>query len=102
MQLSIDGALLTGGGTAGAATQSQYTGQPIRRAAQALYGMNIVAGTLHNCGQTPTWTKPACNGTAKPNALVIRALAQECADEDGADYAYAAVLALYPHIAYVG
>ena len=100
-EISINGASLTGGGTAGAVTQSQYTGQPLRRACQALYDLNLVAGTVHNCGDDPTWTKPACNGTAKPNCMVIKALARECTDEDGADYAYAEVLRLYPEIANV-
>jgi hypothetical protein len=102
MTLSIDGASLTGGGTAGAVTYTTY-GQAAQVSKKALFDMNVISGTRNAPGVTPTdWTKPAANGQSRPRAALIKKLALDCTAVDGSDEVWDAVLVLYPDIANVG
>lgn len=93
--VSIDGTNLVGGG-AGAVTRTT-PGQGNRKAAQALFDLNVIAGTLWNSGEAPTdLTRPASNGQTRPRYQAIRDLALQAAVEDGKDHIYDAVVALYP------
>jgi hypothetical protein len=99
--VTIDGASLTGGGTAGAVTQSTY-GQASQVSKKALFDMNVVSGTRNEVGSAPSdWVKPASNGQSRPRAAMIKKLALDCTDVDGDSLVWDAVLALYPHIANV-
>lgn len=56
--ITIDGASLTGGGTAGAVTRTT-AGQPDRNALQALFELNVIDGSVPDCGEASTdWTLP--------------------------------------------
>jgi len=74
-------------------------GQGTRPATQALFDMNVIAGSLQASGDAPTWTKPATNGRARPGTNVIRDLALQTIVEDGTEDAYDAIVALYPQVA---
>lgn len=95
--ISIDTSSVTGIGGAQTVTRST-PGQGNRKAAQALLDLNVVSGALHNSGEAPSWTKPACNGQSKPRSGLIKDLARQACTEDGTDYVWTAVLALYPHL----
>jgi len=72
-------------------------GQGDRKATQALFELNIVAGSLHDIPDTPTWTKPDSLGR-RPRTHLIGDLAKQATAEDGNDEAYDAVKVLYPEI----
>lgn len=93
--ITIDTSSVTGIGGAQTITRST-PGQGDRNAAQALFEMNVVEGTLHNSGEAPTdWVKPTSPTTKKPRAGLIKDLAWQATIEDGTDDAYDAVAALY-------
>lgn len=72
-------------------------GQGARKAAQALYDLNVIEGTLWNSGAAPSGlTKPASNGQSRARRQLILDLAKMAAVEDGIDDIYDAVVALYP------
>ena len=67
-----------------------------RKAAQALFELNVISGSLWNSGETPSLTRPASNGQSRPRYQLIRDLAVMAAAEDGTDDIYDAVIDLYP------
>jgi len=70
-------------------------GQLDRPAAQALFDLGIVTGTLQDSAEAPAdWTKPA-SLTKRPRINLIQDLATQTIWEDGTDDAYNAVAALY-------
>lgn len=72
-------------------------GSPGRKALQALYELNVVAGTVHVVPAAPAdWTRPASNGQSRPRYDLIKKLAIEASNEDGTPHVYEAVKALYP------
>lgn len=96
--ISVDNTSVTGIGAAQTTTRGT-PGQSERRAAQSLFDMNIVSGSLHNSGEVPTWTKPDVSGRARPGTGVIWDLALQTITEDGTEDAYDAIVALYPQVA---
>ena len=80
--------------TGGAVRNFGSAGRP---AAQALFELNVISGTLWGGGEAPVGlTRPASNGQTRPRWDLIRSLALEAAAEDGTDDIYDAVVALYP------
>lgn len=72
-------------------------GQGNRKAAQALYELNVISGTLWTSGLAVSGlSKPESNGQSRPRYQLIRDLALMAAVEDGTDDIYNAVVALYP------
>ena len=89
---------LSGSGNGvGAVTQTTY-GQAAQVSKQALYDMNVVAGTRNEVGSAPTWTRPAANGQSRPRKALIRALCADCSAVDGSNEVFTEVLRLYPGI----
>lgn len=76
-------------------------GQSDRKATQALYELNVVAGTLQASGDTPAWTRPEGIGQSRPRYGLIKDLALQAVYEDGTDDAYDAIVELYPGVAKV-
>lgn len=83
------------GGSPGAVTRTT-PGQSDRKAAMALFELNVISGSLWNSGEQPSLTKPASSGQSRPRFQLIHDLAVEAAVEDGKNYIYDAVMALYP------
>jgi hypothetical protein len=73
-------------------------GQADRKAMQALIQLNVITGTLHDVGETPTYTKPAALGR-RPRTQCIRDLALLVTAAEGNEDVYDAVVALYPQVA---
>lgn len=72
-------------------------GRGDRKAAKALFDMNVIAGSLWNSGENPSGlTRPAYNGQSRPRFQLIRDLAVMAAVEDGRDEIFTQVMALYP------
>jgi len=85
------------GFTANGSTTRSTPGQVDRKAAQALFELNVISGSLWNSGEQPSGlTRPASNGQSRPRYQLIRDLAIQAAVENGKDYIYDAVVALYP------
>lgn len=84
------------GGSPGEVTLTT-AGQGNRKAAQALFDMNVVSGALWTSGLAVSGlTRPASVGQTRPRYQLIRDLAIMAAVEDGSDSIYDAVMALYP------
>lgn len=95
VHITINDVDLSGGGV-GEVTLTT-AGQGDRKAAQALYDLNVVAGTLWTSGLAVSGlTRPASNGQSRARYQLIRDLAKMAAVEDGTDDIYDAVMALYP------
>lgn len=93
--VTIDGSSLVGG-DAGDVTYNAY-GQVDRKAAQALWGLGVVEGPLHNSGEPVTGlAKPETSGQTRPRSGLVADLARVAAWEDGSDAILEAVYALYP------
>lgn len=93
--ITIDTSSVTGIGGDQTVTRST-AGQGDRAAAQALFELNVVEGTLHSSGEAPAdWTKPESTTQSRPRVGLIKALALQASIEDGTDDAYEAVAALY-------
>lgn len=76
------------------------TGQADRKAAQALFELNAVSGTLTASGVAPTdWVRPATGGQSRPRKGLLRDLAVQSIIEEGDDLVYDAVVAIYPEVA---
>jgi len=72
-------------------------GRTNRKALQALYDLNVISGTVVESPNAPTdWIRPASVGQTRPRFQLIRDLALQATIEDGTDYIYNAVVALYP------
>lgn len=86
----------TGFNATGPITRST-PGRGDRKAAKALFDMNVIAGSLWNSGAAPSGlTRPDSNGQSRPRRQLILDLALQAAIEDGKDDIYNQVAALYP------
>lgn len=73
------------------------SGQGDRKALQALFELNVIAGSVHESPDSPSWTTPDGLGR-RPRTQLIGDLARITIEEDGTDNAYDAIKALYPGI----
>lgn len=91
--ITIDG----GGDVFPGAVTLTSAGQADRKGAQALYDLNVIAGTLWASGLSVSGlTKPDTNGQTRARRHLALGLAKIAAVEDGSDAIYDAVVALYP------
>ena len=96
--ITIDTSSVTGIG--GAQTVTRTTGgQGDRKATQALYELNVVAGTLQASGDATVWTRPESVGQSRPRYGLIKDLTLQAVYEDGTDDAYDSIVGLYPGVA---
>ena len=92
----IDGASLTGGGTAGAVSEST-AGQTGRPAWEALQMSGIIGGTIPEQGEDANSITDAGGWRGMPQRLsvpAIKALALQAARDDGHDAIYGQILAV--------
>ena len=78
----------------GVITQTTY-GQTDRNAAQALFELGVVKGSLWNSGDTPSLTVPTDLLVKRPRMGLLTDLAVQATMEDGNDAIYDALKALY-------